>query len=311
MNIGMVYFLIIVLAFMITLISIPLIIRFAKKSNIYDLPGKIKPHKKPIPYLGGIGIYLGFLITTVIASLIFDISQKETNQIIFILIGATILLIIGLLDDLKKINAIYKLIFELIIVLLIFFIGLKISIFTNWYISLLTTVIWAIYIINAFNNIDGMDGLSSGIAIISSITFAIIYSMSGSIPAVILSLSLLGSCLAFLIFNWNPAKIFMGDSGSLFIGFILASIPLIGFINTPNLITGRLIPIIILGYILFDTAFVFSLRIINKKNPLSGDLNHTYNLLQNKIKNTKKTVLIIYIINILLSITAIMLLFVR
>jgi UDP-GlcNAc:undecaprenyl-phosphate/decaprenyl-phosphate GlcNAc-1-phosphate transferase len=294
-------YLIFVLSFFITVLSVPLVKFIAIKLDIYDQPGKAKIHKKKLPYLGGVAIFIGFFMSVLIgASLLLENSFQQT-QIYIILTCAFILLFTGLLDDIHGLNAIPKLIFEFATVMLLFSIGLKISITSNLFFNMLILSVWVVFITNAFNNIDGLDGLASGVAIICSFFFLMIYSIMGSVVAVILCLALIGSCLAFLIFNFNPASIFMGDSGSLFIGFVLSVIPLIGFIRTENIIIASIVPFFILSFLIFDSTFVLIKRFINGQNLLSGDLQHTYNILFDKVKNTKKTVLFIYLICFILG----------
>jgi len=302
-----VYLLIIGVSFLLTLFSVLFVRRFAIKHKIYDVPEKDKIHKKPIPYLGGLAIYIGFVFSILISIFFLDFDANSLNQLYVILFGGFVLLVAGVLDDLRKIRAIYKFVFEFFIVLVLFGIGLRVTLFSNLFFNFVLIALIVVFIINAFNNIDGMDGLASGIAIICSIFFLVVYLFMGGLIAVVLSLALIGSCLGFLIFNFNPAKIFMGDAGSLFVGFILAVIPFVGFIKTSNVLTAVLVPGLILGYLIFDTTFVISLRIINKKNIFTGDLNHTYNLIYNKIKNTKKTVLLVYLICIALGGVALLL----
>jgi len=300
-------YLILLVSFLITLIITSLARKLAVKLKIYDMPEKTKIHKKPVPYLGGTSIFIGFLVSILIGTRLYSFDTVIRKQLYLILICSFILFTLGLLDDIKQVKAIYKLAFEFLIIAALFFMGLRLSILQNTFLNFIFITFWIIFIINAFNNIDGLDGLAAGIAVICCLFFIVIYSIMGSTLAVILSLALMGSSLAFLIFNFNPAAIFMGDAGTLFIGFILSVIPLVGFVRTSNKLVAVAVPILILSYLILDSSFVLINRFLQRKNLFMGDLEHTYNLLFNRLKSQKKTVSLIYMINILLGILSVFL----
>lgn len=304
----MMNYIILAVAFSVTIALTPLVRKVAMNLKIYDVPSKERIHKGVIPRLGGVAIFLGFVISLIIGISLVDYELSTQKQLILILVVSFIIFILGLFDDIKQINPIYKLSIEFLIVTL-FLSNLGVHIEQN-NLSLVVLAFWIVFIMNSFNNIDGIDGLASGVAVICCLSFLIVYSNIDSIPSVMLSLALIGTCSAFLIFNFNPAKIFMGDSGSLFIGFILSVIPIVGFLNIETTLTTIVFPIIILGFLIFDSSFVLIKRLAKGKSLFTWDLEHTYNLMLNRMKSQKKTVLFIYLVNILLGVLSLVLFFI-
>jgi len=304
-------FIVLLVSFSITLIFTPLFRRLAIKLKIFDLSTKKKVHKKNTPYLGGIAIYLGFLINLLLLMAVNNLSYGTKKQLIIIMIGATIMLIAGLIDDIKNVPGIYKLIFEFIVVIILFNFGLRIDfldkILNSTILNFIFTVLWVVFIINAFNNIDGLDGLAAGLAVIISFFFSVIY--GSNVVILILCLTIMGSCLAFLIYNSHPAKIFMGDSGSLFLGFLIAAIPIMDFVRVHNLMISLLVPLLVVGLIMFDSSYVLIKRFVKRKYLLKGDLEHIHYRLYRRFGQRKATVLL-YTINFLLGVIALILLYV-
>ncbi len=286
-----------VVSFIISIILTPILRKFSLKYHLYDEPteDRLKIHKKPIPCLGGIGIFFGFAGGLVITRLFHQISGVQATGII---LGSIIILFLGFWDDLKwkKIgNPILKLFCQFIAGFLIVFILIKIGVDFRFSINPITAaLVAAFYIVgamNALNMEDGIDGLAGGLTAISLIGFFILSSLGNNIFPSVLSLSLLGGTIGFLIYNWHPASIFMGDNGSHFLGFCLAVLAII-FTSHPVYNLKQFIgPILIIGLPIIDAAWAIIRRLIKGKSPFQGDRGHLYDRLHQKGLSIKKTVL--------------------
>jgi UDP-GlcNAc:undecaprenyl-phosphate GlcNAc-1-phosphate transferase len=250
-----------ILSSLTVFISIPLLRKVALKFNILDVPDQRKAHKDSTPLLGGIAVYLG-----VVLGLILDIGSFR--YLSGILIGGSIILLIGLLDDIYGLSAKIRLVGQLAACLAVIFSGYRIEILPNNIIGdmgeVLLTVIWIIGITNAVNYLDGIDGLAAGTTAISALTFASIGFLTGQYPIVMISVILMACCIGFLPHNLKREKIFLGDAGSTFLGFTLASIAVTGNWASDNVIKLT-IPILILGVPIFDMTFTTIMRIKEKK----------------------------------------------
>lgn len=279
-------------SFIITFLVIPVIIKFSKKKKkLMDTPGRRKIHKKTTPSLGGIAIFLGFFVALVIWMPLDGFQDFK-----FMLAGVSVIFVVGMRDDIVPLRPLYKLIGQLIaasMVVIFTSTGLKsfYGLFDVYelpeFISYLVTVFTIIVITNSFNLIDGLDGLAGTIATIALATFGIWFFLIGETLTAILALSMVGAVVAFLTFNWEPSKIFMGDTGALVIGFLF-SVLAINFIdanyNLPEenpfkfeaSITTAICIIIIP---LFDTLRIFILRLSKKQSPFTPDKNHMHHAL--------------------------------
>ena len=299
-NINMFY--IILITFVSSLILVPLIKDIAIHINAMDIPDKRKVHKKPMPRLGGLAIFLSFLVG-------YMFFAPLTTQMISILIGSFLIVLLGIIDDINPLKATTKLWGQILVsVILVFygkvyinelsFLGMNINLGMWAYpLSLFITVAC----INSINLIDGLDGLAAGTSSIYFITIIIISILLGRIDNLgfMLCLIMLGSTLGFLKYNFNPAIIFMGDTGSMFLGFMVAVISLLGF-KTATL-TSFLIPILILFIPILDTLLAILRRLIQGESIGKPDKEHVHFQLLNKTSSVKKTVVIIYFINALFS----------
>ena len=277
------------LAFLITFFSIPVIIEVAKDKKLFDVPGERKVHNVVIPTLGGLGIFAGFIFATLIG-----VPPSDTSVLQYFMAAIMIIFFMGIKDDILILTATKKFVGQLIAAgIIIKFGGIEIKdlygIFgihelphtAAFLISLFTIVV----ITNSFNLIDGVDGLAGSLGLISSLIFGIYFYYAGQTLYAIMALSLTGSLVGFLIYNFSPARIFMGDTGSLLIGLI-NSILVIKFINVAS-DPSSLIPLnsapalgfAILIVPLFDTLRVVSLRIINRRSPFWPDRTHIHHLL--------------------------------
>lgn len=295
----------------VCLIIVALIIPFVKKIalhiNALDIPDARKVHKSPIPRLGGLGIFIGFLIG-------YMIFGENTIQMNSILIGSFIIVLTGMFDDIKPISAKSKLFGQICASAVIAFYG---NILLNnvtvfglniefGYFAYPITILFIVACTNIINLIDGLDGLSSGISSIFYLSTIIICFFQGRFMELelLLSLIMLGSTLGFLIHNFHPAKIFAGDSGALFMGFTIAVISLLGFKTTA--ITSVFIPLMILAVPILDTLFAIIRRLLKHQSISTPDKQHLHHQLLKMNFSHRNTVLIIYGINILFATASIL-----
>ena len=277
----------------------PFVRAAALKYDIVDKPdGKLKFHKKPVAYLGGLSVYVAFLFTV---ALYFDF-QKD---VLGMLLAGTIIIMIGIIDDLKTIDPKLKLIGQAIAVFVLIRSGIYIQLFfLPYWACIILTFFWLIGTTNAFNIIDVMDGLSTGIGIICCLTLFVISLLNGRPMIAVLSISLAGALIGFLRFNFNPATIYLGDSGSMFLGLIIGSLAMTGSYTENNLL-ACLAPVVILGVPIFDTLFVMYIRRKNGIPVMYGSTDH-YALRLRKWKlTTKQTVVISYVIGTVLGLSGI------
>lgn len=284
------------------LFFIPIVRIIATHVGALDIPNERKVHKKPIPRLGGLGIYASFLLG-------YMIFGKESIQMNSVLIGSFIIIITGIVDDIKPIPAKYKFLGQLAAAIVVACYGnilLKdvsvFGIYLNFgFLTYPITILFIVSVINCINLIDGLDGLAGGISSIYFLTIGIIAIMLKNSNGldIILTFVMLGSTLGFLYHNFNPASIFMGDSGSMFLGYMISVIALLGF-KTLTL-TSFIIPILLLAIPILDTAFAIVRRILNHKPISMPDKNHLHHQFLKKNFTQKKTVLIIYLIDMLFA----------
>ena len=294
--------LMIVVPFLFVLAIIPFIKKVAHHVGAMDIPDKRKVHSKPMPRLGGLGIYLGFLL----GYILFGTMSVKMNSI---LIGSIIIIITGIFDDIKPVPAKIKFLCQVLAATIVAIYGdilLKdLSAFGFYidfgYFSYPITILFIVGIINCINLIDGLDGLAAGISSIYFITIGIVilfWSHTFDLDA-ILTFIMLGSTLGFLCHNFNPAKIFMGDSGSMFLGYIIAVIALLGFKNVT--MTTLLVPICFLAIPILDTLFAIIRRVVNKKPISEPDKQHLHHQLLNLKLSHRNVVLVIYLVDILFA----------
>ena len=292
-------------ALVTVLIITPLVIKFAIWFGAVDKPNARKVHEKLMPRLGGLAIFIG-VIAGYFAGGLYD--QKINT----ISLGAILIIIIGIFDDKYELSAKTKFVGQLVVASLILASGLKIDFVTIPYIgsydlgfwSYPLTIFWIVAITNAINLIDGLDGLSSGVSAIGIATIAIMALLAGKVLIFTLSLVLLGSIIGFLFYNFHPARIFMGDTGALFLGYSISILSLLGLYKSVTLFSF-LVPIIILGVPVFDTTFAIIRRIVNKKPISAPDKSHLHHRLLALGLSHRNTVLAIYAFGILFSACAI------
>ncbi|MFA6142752.1 MAG: MraY family glycosyltransferase [Candidatus Omnitrophota bacterium] len=278
----------------------PFIRMMAIKSGYLDYPKNNKVHAHPMPLLGGVAIFLAFFIAILTKE-----QASALPQIRAILLGSFILLIIGLVDDKMGMMPNFKLLGQFLAAMIAVKAGLRVEFISNYYLSVIFTYIWIIGITNSFNLLDNMNGLSAGIAGIASFFFGIISFMCGQFMTSIASFALAGSAFGFLRHNFPKASLFMGDSGSLVLGYVLASLAILGEWRSYILTTSLMVPVLVLGYPIFDTALVSIIRIMEGRSIFQGGKDHSSHRLALLSLKRYGAVLAIYGICICLGLSAI------
>lgn len=297
--------LIVITTFTFVAVITPFIKNTAIHIGAVDIPNERKVHKKVMPRLGGLGMFLGFLL----GYMLFGTPSAIMNSI---LIGSFIIVLVGVIDDIKPLKPKTKFLGQLASACIVVFYGnillqdiSAFGIYIDFKIfAYPLTIFFILGCINCLNLIDGLDGLAAGISSIYFLTIGIIATIQGTYGLdYIITFILLGSTLGFLVHNFYPAKIFMGDSGSLFLGFIIAVIALLGFKNVT--MTSLIIPLLILAIPILDTVFAIIRRTLKGEKISTPDKCHIHHQLLNKKFSQRSTVLIIYAINILFAIASI------
>ena len=277
-------------AFVVTLITIPPIISLIKKYRLYDMPNDRKEHSSPIPTMGGIAIIAGMM-----TALFLWFPFSNAIPLISFFFSIAVLFALGIMDDLKDLSAKYKFIVQACLAALIVLSGIRITSFEGLFgiyeLPLMAqytfTILAIVGITNAFNLIDGIDGLAGGLGFMSLAILGIFLTMSGDVNTALIAFALAGGILAFMYFNLNPARIFMGDTGSLVLGFVVAVLCIrLMQINvfTPNPVLPHA-PVFVLGIVLipvFDTIRVLATRIWKGQSPFVADKSHLHHLLTNQ-----------------------------
>ena len=304
-----------IISFVFSFTTTPIVKKLAFKIGAVDVPrDNRRMHKEPIPRLGGLAIIFGFLVA------ILCFNTGFNRQMISTLAGAAIIVAMGVVDDCKNLDAKIKFVIQIVAALIVIFGGdIKIKVFTNpnifsdnlyWvlpeWISVVVTMLWIVFITNAVNFIDGLDGLAAGVSAIMSVSLVFISVRLGEFSIALFGIALMGGCFGFLPFNFNPAKIFMGDTGSTFLGFMLASLSIQGMFKSYAVISFA-VPLLILGLPLFDALFAMLRRIMTGKSPMTADRGHLHHRLIDMGFSQKQTVFILYAISGVLGITAVLL----
>lgn len=301
-----------IIALVIVLLITPVIIKFAIKTGAMDAPDKRKVHHQPIPRLGGLGIYISFLIAVVFISLTTDITAGHINELLGLLIGGTFIVIVGIIDDYTNLPAKIKLIGQIAAACILVSFDVRIDFLSNpfgdWifleYLSLPFTVFWIVGLTNTVNLIDGLDGLAAGVSTIASITLLLVAYQQSDMFTVFITAALVGSALGFLKYNFNPARIFMGDTGSMFLGFILAGVSIIGAVKSATTI-ALIVPILALGLPILDTAFAIIRRYRGGVPIFKPDKGHLHHRLLDLGFTQRQAVLLMYVFSCFLGVSAI------
>ena len=290
----------------ISLALTPVIRLLAPKLGAMDNPGALAIHSKPTPRLGGLAIFMAFFITAFVAAKINGSQSAASNKLLAILLSSIIIAGVGFLDDMRRIAPRVKFIGQLLAPIILVLFGIEVGFIPILYIAIPLTIFYGVGGCNAMNLLDGMDGLAAGISAISSFFFSLLFLHQGNPLGVILSLALLGASLGFLIHNFPPAKIFMGDTGSLFSGFMLAALAVM-LTTEPFHVIGLIAPIWVIGVPVFDTSLAILRRLVDRSSLFTGDRSHSYDILMRRGCSPKKTLLIFYALGGLFGFTALIL----
>ena len=291
----------------------PPVKNFAHKVGAIDVPKDARRmHKKPIPRLGGLAIYGGFLCSILIFG-------QLDETMLCVLLGAAIIVALGIFDDVLALGAKLKFVVQIVAAAIPVCIGdLQIGLFTNLnplsdtpfvhlgILAVPVTIIWIVGITNAVNLIDGLDGLAVGVSSIAAITMLAVALLTGNMPIAITMAALAGACIGFMPYNLNPAKIFMGDTGSTFLGYMLATVSIMGLFKFYAVISFA-VPFLILGLPIFDTANAIIRRVAAGRSTMSPDRGHVHHKLIDMGFNQKQAVAILYAISATLGLTAVVL----
>ena len=275
----------VIISYLLGVFIVPLVIAYSKKQGLIDEPNERKIHKNPISRLGGVAIFLSTMITFLF--LVFLSYYPYGSLLSGILLGSSLMFLLGLIDDIYTLNAKFKLFIQVAIATLVYLLGVKIDTIINpfggviylGHFAYIITVLWIVGISNAVNFIDGIDGLAGSVVTVNSITLGIIaVAMIPPNPiSALIAFILAGSMLAFLTYNFNPAKIFMGDSGALFSGFLLATLSITGVMKAAAL--AIILPFVVLAVPIIDITYASLRRISKGKSPFVADAEHIHHKL--------------------------------
>lgn len=287
-----------IIAFLLSVFVVPIVIYFSKKQGLVDNPGERKIHEHPVPRLGGVAVWLSAMLTFLF--LVFLSYYPYGSLLSGILLGSSLMFLLGLIDDIYCLDAKFKLFIQLSIATIVYCLGIRIEdvylpfglSFHLGFLSWFVTTAWIVGISNAVNFIDGIDGLAGSIISVSAVTLGLITAgMSTGTVSTLIAFILAGAMLAFLSYNFNPAKIFMGDSGALFAGFLLATLSVTGIMQTPSL--EMWIPVLVLSVPIVDITFASIRRILKGKSPFVADAEHIHHRLLKAGLSQNKTVLLL------------------
>ena len=301
-----------VVALVISFLSTPIVKSFAYKLGAIDVPkDERRMNKVHIPRMGGLAIFLGFIISVLLF-------VEVDDQMKGILLGSVIIVVMGIIDDITPLRASLKFVIQILAALIPVYYGVQITCISNpnlfsdnpyWnfgWLSIPITVIWFVGLTNAVNLIDGLDGLAIGVSSISALTMLAIAILVAEPQVAVIMAALVGACIGFMPYNMNPAKIFMGDTGSTFLGYILACITIQGLFKFYAVISF-VVPFLILGLPIFDTMFAIIRRISHGQNPMAPDRSHVHHRLIDMGLNQKQAVAVLYVISAILGLSAVVL----
>jgi UDP-GlcNAc:undecaprenyl-phosphate GlcNAc-1-phosphate transferase len=323
-----IYLYLFVFAFVLSLLLTPALRRFAVGWRVLDAPSERKVHLSPKPLLGGLALYLSFIITVFLNLFLLKIVlnspnllsfvpqfavdrlpsfQKELSQVKPLAIGSTLIVLVGLMDDIKGMNPSIKLLCSALIAVIMVFLGVKISFFIPhpfW--SGVLTIVWMVLIMNSFNLLDNMDGLACGVALIAASIFFGITALQHQLFTSSMLIVFASVLAGFLIFNWYPSSIFMGDTGSMWIGFMMANLTVIATFYSEGKPTlfPVIMPLLILGVPIFDTISVMIIRFFRRKSFFIGDKNHFSHRLVQLGMTQPQAVAFIYLVTFCIGINA-------
>lgn len=296
----------------ISFLMTPVVRSFAYKVGAIDVPkDSRRMHKVPTPRLGGLAIFCGFMVS----ALLF---VSMTPEIKSVLLGAVVIVVLGVIDDSMDLPAVLKFVVQICAALIPALNGVTVRVFSNpnifsddlywslgrWSVPL--TVLWIVAVTNSVNLIDGLDGLANGVSTISASAMLVIALLLGETDVTLMLAALVGACIGFMPYNLNPAKMFMGDTGATFLGYILATLSIQGLFKYYAVISF-VVPFLILGLPIFDTAFAFFRRLAHGQSPMQADRGHIHHRLIDMGLNQKQAVATLYVISAILGLSAVVL----
>lgn len=307
------YVLAFVIAAGVALLVTPGVIFLAKKTGAMDAPDARKVHKRPVPRIGGLGIYLAFLASMFVVLNYVPIDPEVSFELEGLMVGGTLIVALGLVDDYTNLPAKVKLVGQ-IVAAAVFVIGFDVRIdfitdpfgdylFLEW-LAIPATLFWIVGLTNTVNLIDGLDGLAAGVATIASVTIFLVALQQGIMFVAVFTAAIAGAALGFLYYNFNPARIFMGDSGSMFLGYMLAGISVIGAVKSAATI-ALIVPILALGLPILDTTFAIVRRYRGGVPIFKPDKGHLHHRLLDLGFTQRQAVLLMYVISALLGLSAV------
>ncbi len=301
-----------VAALLVSFVSTPVVKALAQKMGAVDVPKDARRmHDHPIPRMGGLAIFFGFMLSVLVF-------LPLTEQLRGMLLGASLIVVLGILDDIYALSAKLKFVVQIVAALIAVSQGNVITVLSNpnifsddpfWDLGILSvpvTVLWIVGITNAVNLIDGLDGLACGVSTISSMTMLVIALVVAEADVAIIMAALAGACIGFLPYNLNPAKIFMGDTGSTFLGFVLAVVSIQGLFKYAAIISFA-VPFLMLALPIFDTCFAIIRRVSKGQSPMSPDRSHIHHRLIDMGFSQKQAVAVLYVISAILGLSAVVL----
>ena len=299
-------------ALVVSFLMTPVVKTFAYKVGAIDVPKDARRmHKVPIPRLGGLAIFIGFMVSILLFVSI-------TSEMKSILLGAVIIVVLGVVDDIMALPAMFKFVVQIAAALIPALNGVVIQAFSNpnifsdnlyWVLGKLSipfTVLWIVAITNSVNLIDGLDGLANGVSAISATTMLVLALLVSEAQVAIVMAALVGACIGFMPYNMNPAKMFMGDTGATFLGYILATMSIQGLFKFYAVISFA-VPFLILGLPIFDTAFAMIRRMAHGQSPMHPDRGHIHHRLIDMGLSQKQAVASLYVISAILGLSAVVL----
>lgn len=304
------YIIVLLSAFVIAYISMPLVIKLAHRIGAVDRPDPRKVHSRIMPRLGGMAVFIAFITCTIFIT-------KMSGPMLGLVLGSCIVFLVGVLDDMFQLSAWIKLVGQIIAAAVAMYFGIIVHFVTNPFdglvslgmLSLPLTLLWIVGITNAINLIDGLDGLAGGVSAIAASTLAIVSLFRGQTEVSMVAFVLVAAIMGFLPYNFHPAKTFMGDGGSNLLGFVLGCLAILGTTKSAALIS-LFIPIVILGIPIFDTFFAIIRRINNRSHILRPDKDHLHHRLMALGLSHRRSVFAIYAMSGFFGVIAVTLSFV-
>ena len=300
-------------ALVVALVVTPLVILLANKTGAMDAPDARKVHKKPIPRIGGLAIYAGFMAAIIFVAARFGFDAESIKETVGLTLSGSLIVAVGLIDDYKNLPAKVKLLGQIIaaaVLVLIFDVRIDFVtdpfgdyIYLEWF-ALPATMFWLVGLTNTVNLIDGLDGLAAGVAAIASFTILLIALEQNFILVAVMTAALAGAAVGFLKYNFHPAQIFMGDTGSMFLGFMLAGISVTGAVKSVATI-ALIVPIFALGLPILDTTFAIVRRVRGGVPIFKPDKGHLHHRLLGVGFTQCQAVLLMYVISALFGLSAI------